>query len=81
LFTSLQIKYLIFIAAVLVITIGFAILIFRQLKVVGDKALIAKQRQEVALAAQKLQEEALAAKLQEEAQNRADADQNEDPGQ
>lgn len=80
-FTSLQIKYLIFIAAVLVITIGFAILIFRQLKIVGDKALIAKQRQEAALAVQKRQEEALAAKRQEEAQALADADPKEDPGQ
>ena len=51
------------------------------MKVVGDKALVAKQRQEAALAAQKLQEEALAAKLQEEAQKLADADQKEDPGE
>ena len=45
-FTGLQIKFLIFIAIVFVITVGFAILILRQMKVVGKKALEAKQRQE-----------------------------------
>lgn len=45
-FTSLQIKFLIFIAIVFVITAGFAIVISRQMKVVGKKALEAKQRQE-----------------------------------
>ncbi|MEA4925141.1 MAG: hypothetical protein VB084_07485 [Syntrophomonadaceae bacterium] len=44
-FTSLQIKFLIFIAIVAVITVGFAILIMHQLKVVGDKALEVKRRQ------------------------------------
>ncbi len=44
-FTSLQIKFLIFIAIVCVITAGFAILIMRQMKVVGNKALEAKRRQ------------------------------------
>lgn len=45
-FTSLQIKFLIFIAVVIVITIGFAILIMRQMGTMGKKALAAKQRQE-----------------------------------
>lgn len=45
-FTSLQIKFLIFIAVVFVITAGFAILISRQMKKVGQKALEAKQRQQ-----------------------------------
>lgn len=43
-FNSLQIKFLIFIAVVFVITVGFAILISRQMKVVGQKALVAKER-------------------------------------
>jgi len=46
LFTSLQIKFLIFIAIVFVVTVGFGILILRQMKVVGKKALAAKQRQQ-----------------------------------
>jgi hypothetical protein len=45
LFTSLQIKFLIFIAIVFIITVGFAILIGRQIIVVGKKAVAAKQRQ------------------------------------
>lgn len=45
LYNSLQIKFLILIAIVCVITAGFAILIFRQMKVVGNKALEAKKRQ------------------------------------
>ena len=45
-FTSLQIKFLIFIAIVFIVTVGFGILILRQMKVVGKKALAAKQRQE-----------------------------------
>jgi hypothetical protein len=45
LFTSLQIKFLIFIAIVFIITVGFTILIWRQMKIVGKKALAAKQRQ------------------------------------
>jgi hypothetical protein len=44
LFNSLQIKFLIFIAIVFVISVGFAILISRQMKVVGQKALVAKER-------------------------------------
>lgn len=43
---SLQIKFLIFIAIVFLITVGFGILITRQMKVVGEKALIAKKAQE-----------------------------------
>ena len=43
---SLQIKFLIFIAVVAVITLGFAVLIFRQLGVVAKKALEAKKQQE-----------------------------------
>jgi len=46
LFTSLQIKFLIFIAIVAVITLGFAILIGRQIVIVGQKAVAAKKRQE-----------------------------------
>lgn len=42
---SLQIKFLILIAVVAVITLFFAILIFRQMKVVSQKALEAKHRQ------------------------------------
>jgi hypothetical protein len=45
LFNSLQIKFLIFIAVVFIITLGFAILIGRQINIVGKKALAAKQRQ------------------------------------
>lgn len=45
-FTSLQIKFLIFIAIVFIVTVGFGILIMVQMKVVSKKALIAKQRQE-----------------------------------
>lgn len=45
-FTSLQIKFLIFIAIVAVITLGFAILIGRQIVIVGQKAVAAKKRQE-----------------------------------
>ncbi len=44
-FTSLQIKFLIFIAIVFVITLGFAILIGRQIVIVGKKAVEAKLRQ------------------------------------
>ncbi len=44
-FTSLQIKFLIFIAITFIVTVGFAILISRQMKVVGKKALAAKLRQ------------------------------------
>ncbi len=44
-FTNLQIKFLIFIAVVFIVTIGFGIMIWRQLNVVGKKALEAKQRQ------------------------------------
>jgi len=43
---SLQIKFLIFIAIVFLITVGFGILITRQMKVVGEKALVAKKAQE-----------------------------------
>lgn len=43
--TSLQIKFLILIFMVFLITIGFAILIWRQTIVVEKKALAAKQRQ------------------------------------
>ncbi|NMC28419.1 MAG: hypothetical protein GYA42_09800 [Syntrophomonadaceae bacterium] len=43
---SLQIKFLIFIAIVFVITVGFGILITRQMKVVGEKALVAKKAQD-----------------------------------
>jgi len=46
LFTGLQINFLIFIAVVFVITVGFAILILRQMKITGQKALEAKQRQQ-----------------------------------
>jgi hypothetical protein len=46
LFTSLQIKFLIFIAIVAVITLGFAILIGRQIVVVGKKAVEAKQHKQ-----------------------------------
>ena len=45
-FTGLQINFLIFIAVVFVITVGFAILILRQMKITGQKALEAKQRQQ-----------------------------------
>ncbi|MCX5780562.1 MAG: hypothetical protein NTV45_07040 [Firmicutes bacterium] len=58
-FNSLQIKFLIFIAVVFVIGVGFAILISRQMKVVGQKALIAKERH-------KAYENQLAAKHQED---------------
>ena len=44
-FTSLQIKFLIFIAIVFIVTVGFSILIGRQIIKVGKKALAAKQRQ------------------------------------
>ena len=43
---SLQIKFLIFIAVVLVVTIGFAILIWHQTIIVEAKALAAKKRQQ-----------------------------------
>lgn len=43
---SLQVKFLIFIAIVFLITVGFGILITRQMKVVGEKALVAKKAQE-----------------------------------
>lgn len=43
---GLQIKFLIFIAIVFLITVGFGILITRQMKVVGEKALVAKKAQE-----------------------------------
>ena len=43
--TSLQIKFLILIAMVFLITIGFAILIWRQTIIVERKALAAKMRQ------------------------------------
>jgi len=43
---SLQMKFLIFIAIVFLITVGFGILITRQMKVVGEKALVAKKAQE-----------------------------------
>lgn len=45
-FTSLQIKFLVFIAVVFLITIGFGVLITRQMKIVGEKALVAKKAQE-----------------------------------
>ena len=44
-YTSLQIKFLIFIVIVIVITIGFGILIMRQMNKMGRKALAAKQHQ------------------------------------
>ena len=44
-FSNLQIKFLIFIAIVFVVTLGFGIMIWRQLNVVGKKALAAKERQ------------------------------------
>jgi hypothetical protein len=44
-FTSLQIKFLIFIAIVFFFTIGFATMIWNQLKKVEKKALAARQRQ------------------------------------
>lgn len=44
-FTSLQIKFLIFIAIVVIITAGFAILISRQMRKMSKKALTAKQCQ------------------------------------
>lgn len=43
---SLQIKFIVFIAVVAIITFGFAVLIFKQLNKVGKKALEAKQQQE-----------------------------------
>ena len=43
--TSLQIKFLIFIVCVFLITVGFAILIWHQTIIVEKKALAAKQRQ------------------------------------
>ncbi len=43
---SLQLKFLIFIAVVFVITLVFAVLIFRQFNKVGKNALEAKQHQE-----------------------------------
>ena len=44
-FTGLQVKFLVFIAVVFLITIGFAYLIWRQMKKTGQAALEAKQRQ------------------------------------
>jgi hypothetical protein len=73
LFNSLQIKFLIFIAIVFVISVGFAILISRQMKVVGQKALVAKERH-------KEYENQLAAKHQEEP-NPSDAEQKEVPSE
>lgn len=46
---GLQIKFIIFIAVVAVITFGFAVIIFKQLNKVGKKALEAKQQQEYEL--------------------------------
>ncbi len=43
---SLQLKFVIFIAVVFIITLIFAFLIFRQFNKVGKNALDAKQRQE-----------------------------------
>jgi Tfp pilus assembly protein PilO len=73
LFNSLQIKFLIFIAIVFIITAGFAILISRQMKVVGQKALAAKERQN---AYQKQLDTE-----QKEIQSKLDAEQKEEPGE
>ena len=43
-FTSLQIKFLLCIAIIIIITAGFAILISRQMRKMSKKALTAKQR-------------------------------------
>jgi Sec-independent protein translocase protein TatA len=69
LFTSLQIKFLIFIAVVFIITIGCGVLITRQMKIVGQKALEAKQRQDEYR--QQLEEE----QRQLEEQNRLEEEQ------
>lgn len=70
-FNSLQIKFLIFIGVVFIITIGFAILISRQMKVVGRKALAAKERQNE-------YQKQLDAE-QKEIQSKLDAEQKEEP--
>jgi len=77
LLTSLQIKFMIFIAIVCIITVGFGFLIMHQMKVVSKKALIAKQRQE------EYQNQVDDDRTEEpkEGQNQSDDDQTQDPGE
>lgn len=73
---SLQLKFLIFIAVVFVITLVFAVLIFRQFNKVGKNALEAKQRQEEYQAQLDAQNEGYS---EQDFQNITSEDQKQDP--